>query len=242
MMRFFVVAALLCAVSARSSFGANRTRKFRDDPADTWLAYAESVGTGNRVTFVNATWNVPANPSNPNVPEAPGWWFGIEPRPAAYLIQPILAYGDPVNQACANGYCIFNGYYQWNTGYWWQSETIPVNAGDPIYTYVKYLPASNAYEMYIGNSATGQGVTSVRPVVDGQTYTDVYFVVEHQVASCAEMPSNGMWNINNIYIEINNQPYTNFNWNLQKYQDVCNCAPLNPGGAISKLQFTWSTS
>jgi hypothetical protein len=105
------------------------------DPASSWLAYTVARGNGSLVTFVNATWAVPAFPSSRSSPSAPGvytalhvehpwnillsivstvllddlyrvagWWFGIEPEPADYLIQPILAYGDG-----QNAYTIFNG-------------------------------------------------------------------------------------------------------------------------------------
>lgn len=40
--------------------------------------------------------------------------YGIEPAPAANLIQPILAYGYTGAE-----YSIFNGYYQWDDGYWY---------------------------------------------------------------------------------------------------------------------------
>lgn len=61
-----------------------------DDPASSWLVYAIAPGNGTRVTSVNATWVVPSYPTDRNAPNAPGYWFGIEPRPADMLIQPIL--------------------------------------------------------------------------------------------------------------------------------------------------------
>ena len=61
-----------------------------DDPASSWLVYAIAPGNGTRVTQVNATWVVPSYPKDRNAPNAPGYWFGIEPRPADLLIQPIL--------------------------------------------------------------------------------------------------------------------------------------------------------
>lgn len=77
---------------------------FAQDPASSWLAYAEAKGNGKRVTYVGAKWQVPEFPESRSSPSAPGWWFGIEPEPALYLLQPILAYGYT-----GNDYSIFNG-------------------------------------------------------------------------------------------------------------------------------------
>ena len=75
-----------------------------DDPASSWLVYAIAPGNGTRVTSVNATWVVPSYPTDRNAPNAPGYWFGIEPRPADMLIQPILGearYASPILPPCA---------------------------------------------------------------------------------------------------------------------------------------------
>lgn len=53
------------------------------DPADSWLAYTVSKGNGNylqkifnfsgqKITFVNATWTVPAYPTDQSEGNAPG--------------------------------------------------------------------------------------------------------------------------------------------------------------------------
>ena len=52
---------------------------------------------------------------------------GIEPVANDILIQPILAYGDGANQ-----WTIFNGYYDWHTGGWWQSTDYVVQPGQTI--------------------------------------------------------------------------------------------------------------
>eukprot|EP01119_Soliformovum_irregulare_P004911 TRINITY_DN1610_c0_g1_i2.p1 TRINITY_DN1610_c0_g1~~TRINITY_DN1610_c0_g1_i2.p1 ORF type:complete len:143 (+),score=30.53 TRINITY_DN1610_c0_g1_i2:171-599(+) len=88
------------------------------DPAGSWLAYAVAKGNGKMVTLVNASWIVPSYPSDPVEGSAPGWWFGIEPSPACFLIQPILAWGYTGTQ-----FAIFNGYYEWDDSDWWSSDT-----------------------------------------------------------------------------------------------------------------------
>lgn len=62
------------------------------DPADSWLAYTIAKGNGQLLTYMNASWIVPENPTELVNGNAPGWWFGIEPEPAMNLIQPILAW------------------------------------------------------------------------------------------------------------------------------------------------------
>lgn len=53
--------------------------------ASSWLAFSKSSGKGQMVTYVNATWTVPAPPQEDGGQIA--IWYGIEPDPALNLIQ-----------------------------------------------------------------------------------------------------------------------------------------------------------
>ena len=66
----FKILALLCALPLLAAAG---------DPADSWLSYtAFAPGGGGAVTMLNATWKVPAMPTNLAGSNAPGWWFGVQ--------------------------------------------------------------------------------------------------------------------------------------------------------------------
>jgi len=130
------------------------------------------------------------------------------------------------------------GYYDWNTGNFWASNTGQVQPGQTVVSSVWYDQPSDSYNMYIGCIETGFSVTSNIPA-NGLLYTDTYFVVEHQPNSCGEYPSNGYVVFQNIYIELNNKQVTP-KWQAIDYQDACNCQ-----GYITDSQtvkFTWDTS
>jgi|ERR1711988_123698 len=203
-----------------------------DDPADSWLAYTVAKGNGKMVTFVNATWTVPDYPNRNFGGNAPGWWFGIEPEPAADLIQPILAWGD-----FGPEYTIFNGYYQWDNGYWWQGHSHVVKPGQTIYAYVKYLSSNNTYDMFISCIESGWSVTDNKYIESGKVYTDVYFVVEHQPDYCSAYPANGEVTFKSIYIEWENQSQ-DYQWEAYKYQPACNSTPHVIDSHT--VQFTWN--
>jgi len=75
------------------------------DPAPGWLTYAAWTAPKGRITMLNATWTVPADPKERRAGEsgAPGWWFGIQnTKGNGALIQPILAWATGgVSGACS---------------------------------------------------------------------------------------------------------------------------------------------
>jgi len=213
-----------------------RKKKYhvRNDPAESWLAYTVSYGGGKKLTFMNATWVVPSNPAQGG-PSAPGWWFGIEPEPAANLIQPILSWGDEASDS----FSIFNGYYQWDDSEWYQSESGVVNPGNHIYASVRYMPANNSYEMYIACKETGFSVTTNIEVEKSKTYTDAYFVVEHQPQSCDQYPANGQIVFYDINIALDNQSVTP-DWQAFEFQPACDCTSYVNNS--TSVMFTWLTT
>lgn len=201
----------------------------------SWLAYAKAAGNGKRVTSVNMTWPVPAFPTTRGGGNAPGWWWGFEPNPALYLLQPILAYGDG-----SPDYTIFNGEYDWPTSNWWMSDTITVLPGDIIKSSCSYEASDDMYTLVISNSnRTGATITSRRKG-SKQLYTDVYVVVEHQPNSCSEYPADGGVIFSDISIAWDGQVSTNPQWTAQQFKPACNCkaAVISP----SAIGFTWDTA
>eukprot|EP00753_Platysulcus_tardus_P001035 PLAT10981.1.p2 GENE.PLAT10981.1~~PLAT10981.1.p2 ORF type:complete len:257 (+),score=105.20 PLAT10981.1:39-773(+) len=235
-----VCAAVVSAQVLPDPF-ANRTRNLvkrldepGDDPADSWLAYAVAKGAGKKVTLVNATWTVPELPTQSYGSNAPGFWFGIEPEPADLLLQPILAYGYT-----GPDFVIFNGRFAWTNGSWWHSETYTVKPGQTVQSYIKWHESQNSYELGIGCVETGKWIVNFLEVENPVTYTDVYFVVEHQPQTCAAYPANGNVVFRDIAVEWEGKPSTP-SWKGYKYKDDCDCTP--DVVSSSELKFTWQTS
>jgi len=198
------------------------------DPASSWLAYTKSPGNGGTITYINATWIVPAEPKIKNGVQ-PGFWFGIEPEPACNLIQPILAYQE--------GWQIFNGYYQWDNGYWYESANGNVQAGNTIFGSVTYVQASHSYDMYIECKESGWNVKSNIKIEGEKIYTDSYFVIERQPPNCEQYPQNGGITFYDINIEINGTAVAP-QWIAKKFEDACDCTPIVNNA--TSVTFTWN--
>jgi hypothetical protein len=228
-----LAASLLASIGISQEISNPKPFHVGDDPADSWLAYAVSKGNGKKVTYVNMTWNVPALPTQRVAGNAPGWWFGIEPDPASYLIQPILAWGYGGVQ-----YTIFNGYYEWPTDYWWSSKQGPVKPGNTIFASVRYNQATNAYDMLIQCNETGWSVKSSIPVKTQRLYTDVYVVFEHQPDNCKQLASDGQIIFKQINIELDGKPVTP-SWQPFQYKPACNSQAVVIDS--TSVKFTWDT-
>jgi hypothetical protein len=98
-----------------------------------------------------------------------------------------------------------------------------VTPGNHIYAFVKYDQSLDSYNMYISCKETGWSVSNNIPVEGGKTYTDAYFVVEHQPGSfdhmerncfinitddCGQYPGNGQITFFDINIELDFKPVT----------------------------------
>lgn len=166
-------------------------------------------------------------------------WFGIESTLADVLIQPILAYGDGTPD-----YTIFTGLYDWRTGGWFQSNVDNVSPGDLVEGSVVYTPSTQTYQQCI-RKVTGNGkpiCTRVQKNLEyNETFTDVYFVVEHQPNACGEYPANGNVVFSNINVIWENgaivAPST---WQIHQFKPACN----SQGKVLnaSAVEFTWSTT
>jgi hypothetical protein len=163
----------------------------------------------------------------------------VESTLADVLIQPILAYGDGTPD-----YTIFTGFYDWRTGGWIQSDTDNVVPGDLVEGSVTYLPSSSTYQQCV-RKVNGNGkpiCTRVQRSFEyNETFTDVYFVVEHQPNSCSEYPANGNVVFSNINVQWENgAKVTPSNWQIHQFKPACNSQGKVLNGTA--VEFTWSTS
>jgi hypothetical protein len=207
-----------------------------NDPADSWLVYAIAAGGGSQVLSVNATWAVPAFPTTRGGGNAPGWWFGVEPAQpnADVLIQPILAYGDGTPD-----YTIFTGLYDWHGGEWIQSPVAPVKPGDMVTGSIWWDAAKKTYMQSIARKGNKAITTTVAiKNLHGETFTDVYFVVEHQPNSCSEYPANGGVVFHDIAIAWadGHSP----DWAVHQFKPACN----SQGKVVNAtaVSFSWDTT
>lgn len=239
----FAVFALLCFGSALavadvlpSAKPASvwRSASVGDDPAGSWLNYAEAVMPGHAVTYMNATWTVPAYPELPFGSNAPGFWYGVESNDDKVLIQPILAFGDGLPY-----YTIFNGEFNWINGEWLPSSAVTVYPGDKIFSSITLLPQLKKYELRIENAKTKKGVTTRYDVFEGKTFDRVYFVLEHQPDACAAYPKSNEVVFENINIEWSGKLNRSPNWSAHAKVPACNskCTIVSP----TSVKFTWES-
>lgn len=206
--------------------------------ASSWLSYAQYKADGGaRITALNTTWTVPANPAVNFGSNAPGWWFGIQTADGAgALIQPILAWGYQGNE-----WDIFNGVYDWNKGAksWTTSDSCTVQPGDLITSSVTLAPGTSTYTMAISTEACGE--ITMDKIVDnnsGQNESVAYFVLEHQPLTCKAYPADGSMSFENIYLEVEYEEVTPA-WESEIGQNACNSACVVKDPAT--LEFTWDT-
>lgn len=150
------------------------------------------------------------------------------------LTNVILNLSDTVSEA----YVIFLGYFEWDNSTWWFSETGSVAPGDWIDASITLINPG-VYRQEISSRGTGFSISHDRVVEAGKgPYSDTYFVIEHQVEDCKQLPSNGGIVFSNITISYVGTNQT-FVWANEQFQDVCNVSSTNTGTEL--LNFTWQT-
>ena len=150
------------------------------------------------------------------------------------LIQPILAYGDGVPE-----YQIFTGFYDWHDGQWQQSRVNNVKPGQVIEGSIWLDGASGLYKQSVNVRGAKPIVTTVtKAQMHSETFTDVYFVVEHQPNSCAEYPADGGVVFENIQVQWESGAAPA--WKIAQFKPACNS--LGKVLNASALQFTWDTA
>lgn len=136
-----------------------------------WLGAEQWVNpNGGTINYFSATCVVPPLPSSAQN-QAYGIWIGLSPDAngngpsgASYILQPILAYGDPAGN---NGYTVFN-YFIWGNGVGDQAMTTPesVSVGTNIKYVIQYTTGTYDYQLQILNASTGLALTPNLPVTN----------------------------------------------------------------------------
>ncbi len=120
------------------------------------------------------------------------------------------------------------------------SNPITVKPGVTIQASVE-LQSDGTYLQTIG--VAGKTATSTYSVSakqqGGETFTDLYFVTEHQPNSCSEYPASGQIIFKEINVAWDGKLQTP-NWEAKTFQDACSCKATVVDPAT--LKFTWSTS
>lgn len=204
------------------------------DPAGSWMAYAENKGHGARLTYVNTTLVVPPYPSTMEPDSAPGWWLGIENAAMMNLIQPILAWGYADCGAC---FSVFDGYFEWDNGDWEFTNQIQVQPGDVVDASIRWDANNATYEQCIGVRRQTPVCFNIALESPDMVYTNLVFVMEHQPDDCSVLPTSKAMLFSNIHVEYEGKPVTPA-WTAQQFQPACdsNVKIVDP----RTIQFTWS--
>lgn len=206
------------------------------DPSNSWLSYAAATeGASAKVTALNCSWKVPADPLQKQGSNAPGWWFGIQTANGkGALIQPILAWADGTPQ-----WTIFNGVFDWNDRSWHQSKQITVQPGDQIDSAVVYDAAKKEFVMYIVKRG-GTPIITPYKEYSGQIESVAYFVLEHQPRSCKSYPPDGKMSFTNIVMQVDGKTVTSPKWHAEQQKPACDSKAVIV--SPTQIDFTWSAS
>jgi hypothetical protein len=139
----------------------------------------------------------------------------------------------------SDAFTIFNGYFDWATMNFWSSDQGTVQPGQTVYAYVQYIASNNSYNMFISCIETGWSILNNIPVDQQQTYTDSYFVLEHQPDDCQGYPSDGVVTFYDINLALNNKPVVP-SWTARQWEPACNSQAAVISS--SSVQFTWSAN
>lgn len=192
---------------------ATITCALAQDPASSWLCYALTQSSdGSGATRVSATTQIPSGPpQDPN--GEPAWWFGIEPSNNLYLIQPILP------KWLGDGYYIFNEMFDWHTFNDQQSTNIKIPYGTNVSAEIITRDGGKHYTMTVKAQGHQWNLT-VPTYKDDGPFTNVYFVLEHQVDRCSQLPSAGSLSYTDIEIEFGGKRVVP-QWSTHLERPVC---------------------
>jgi hypothetical protein len=136
-------------------------------------------------------------------------------------------------------YQIFTGFFDWHDGNWVQSATQTVKPGDSIFGSVLWEAATGTYTQCISANGGAPICTRVSKANEhGETFNQVFFVVEHQPNACTEYPASGSVTFTDISVVFESGEAAP--WSIHTYKPACKSAGrvLNS----SALEFTWATS
>ena len=202
------------------------------DPAPSWVKYAHaSCPAGSPITHLSATTIVPPPPAE--IGGYPALWFGIEDVNNINLLQPIV---PTWGQCEINEYCVYNEQFRWHGQKNWDGDSAQIVAGDLVYASID-LAQNGSYILTIAvNNQTLFADERDPSVLEGLTFVNAYFVVEHG-AACNMLPMHGI-TYSNIELSCNGTTVQSPNWSVHSETLVCemDAKVIDP----QTIAFTWS--
>lgn len=205
------------------------------DPSPQWLSYVE-YRASDKITSVRAAFVVPSQPLDHG---EPSFWFGLQnAKGDGALIQPVLWY------VWDSQYHLFHEVYDWTDEHDERSDdwiSNHVQPGDRITASLEYRAESDSYDMVATNTATGHSTTYNYKLMSKQKEpeTVLYFVLEHQPASCSGLPPNGSIKFEDIEVEVQGE-LVQPSWTAKQGLPACS----SKGVALDSktVQITWDSS
>jgi hypothetical protein len=131
-----------------------------------------------------------------------------------YLIQPILP------KWLGDGYYIFNEMFDWHSFNDQQSDNIKIPYGTNVSAQIVTTDGGKTYTMSVFALGHTWNLTVPTYKSDGP-FVNVYFVLEHQVDSCSQLPSSGSLTYSDIQIEFGGKKVVP-TWTAHLERPVCN--------------------
>lgn len=147
-----------------------------------------------------------------------------------YLIQPILP------KWLGDGYYIFNEMFDWHTFNDKQSKNVKIPYGTNVSAQIVTANNGNSYTMTVSAGEQLWNLTVPTYPSDGP-FVNVYFVLEHQVNSCKQLPPSGSLVYTDIEVEFGGKRVSP-TWTAKLEDPVCNSEVqvVSP----SALRIKWS--
>jgi hypothetical protein len=143
-------------------------------------------------------------------------------------------------QCADNTYCVFNEQYRWNGGINYNGNSTTVQPGDRIFAALQLT--SGGYVMTIKTTGSvNTTTTDVRPpsTLEGQNFTNVYFVVEHH-SNCNQLPPDNQIVYSNIRVFCNNNLQFTPTWTTaQGSNPICGAQAVVQ--SYSRIALTWNS-
>ena len=171
------------------------------DPSSGWLSYAKYTAPSptDIITRMSATMIVPPTPTSSDGGVA--FWFGLQTSKGdGALVQPIMS------KWLGDSFYMFQEIFDWTDFQDKQSTPIKVSAGDVVTAQVEYVASSKSYRMSMNSSGTTEQSNYEYQLLQSETESTAYFVLEHQPDNCNELPVTGFVSWTNIQVDVNGTP------------------------------------
>lgn len=204
------------------------------DPSGGWLSYAVfKAKPTDIITKLSATMIVPPSPKTPH--GAPAFWFGVQTEHGdGALVQPIMS------KWLGDSFYMFQEIFDWTDRHDDQTHPMKVQAGDVVSASVTYVKADNSYNMNMTCARTGATSNYNYKLERRQKATESvgYFVLEHQVSKCTELPPSGVVTWSNVQVEVNGSPVQHATWVAKEESPVCGAKAVVVNS--STIEITWT--